>query len=342
MFAHLSNKRLLALRIHVQRRILGEIISKSDIPDHIDQVSLTAGNLISVLEAALTDCFNMPLCWLKCDGEASIVDMLRRLMHALALGFASSFEALNELGRTIPGRAKRFRIEYSLLTFFKQGLDYLRTISALQAEGYQTPKERGQPNKRAKVEGSQYAVNNYLSRALTRMTQMDWKTGNLSHSEFLEGILCLILRHTGELLSLTVFDEHVAKSGNPGKISSGHSVSKTKATNYEFRYIAGILHAALGGQKNNELISKILEERRSGRSASLSGDTLLKAKQLLQNTLVKSTIGVEVEVLRLVDQPEGFEPYSLGVSHRGKQYGPEWFMEAVWGLVGWELATSKD
>jgi hypothetical protein len=279
----------------------------------------------------------MPLWPLKCDDELQTILFFQQLMHQIALGFCSSFEALNDLARTIPGRRKRFEIVIGLVTFFKHALDYLHTISGLQAER-QNADERGLRNKRARIEQNEYAVNKYLSRALVQMTGMDWKTGHLGHSEILEGMLCSVLAHTGNLLSHTIFNEHVAASDKQGNISLRGPTSQTAATKFEFRYIIPILHAALGGNTRRELVAKVLGDRRTGRSASSEGHLLSTAKKLLQNTLVKSAVGADVEVLKLPEQPEEVEVYSPGVSDRVEQYGPEWFLEAVWALVGWDLA----
>jgi hypothetical protein len=325
------------LRICRQRHELETTTKDGNIPALIDNLWKSACELLALLEAALSECL-MPLWSLKCDDEPRTVLLFRQLMHQIALGFCASFEALNELSRTIPGRKKRFEIVVGLVTFFKHALDYLHTFSCRQAERENNDKQ-GLQNKRARAEQSEYAVNKYLSIALAQMSQMEWKIGQPGHSEILEGMLCSVLTHTGHLLSYSIFNEHVAGSDKPGNISLRGRPLQTTATKFEFRYIIPILHATLGGTARRELVARVLGDRRLGRSVSLEGQLLLNAKKLLQNTLVKSAVGVEVEGLKLPELPEEGETYSPSFSHRVEQYGSEWFLEAVWALVGWDLAV---
>jgi hypothetical protein len=301
-------------------------------------VSASASDLLNLLNTALSDCL-VPIWSLKCNEESQIVLLLQQLMHQMTLGFCSTFEALDELARTIPGRKKRFKVTNQLVTFFRNALDYLHLVSGFQAERDNEDKGRLR-NKRVRMEQDEYAINKYLSRTLVHICQVDWKIGQLGHSEILEGILCSIFNHTGHLLSHVVFKEHVAGSDNLANISIGDATSATAATKFEFRYITPILHAALGGTTRRELVDRILgDSRHTSVSVDLHGNFISKAKKLMQETLVKSAVGADVEGLKLPAQPEEAETYSPGVSNCVEQYGSEWFLEAVWALVGWELAV---
>lgn len=332
-----TNAAFAAFRIFRYRHELEKVTKDPSFPDHIDNIWKSARDILGLLEAALSDCL-MPLWTLKSDGESQTVRLFQQLMHQIALGFHASFEALNELVRTITGRKKRFEIVIGLVNLFQHALDYLHTLSGLQADR-DNEEKRSLRNKRVRMERSEYAVNKYLSRALVQMTQMDWKTGQLGHSEILEGILCSVLTHTGHLLSHTIFNEHLAESDKPGNISLRRPISATAATKFEFRYVIPILHAALGGNTNRELIARVLGERCSVTSSNLAGHLLSNAKKLLQNTLVKSAVGADVEVLKPPTPIEEEEAYSPSVSHRMEKYGSEWFLESVWALVGWDLAV---
>lgn len=267
-------------------------------------------------------------------------------MHQIGLGYRSSFEALNQLARTIPGRKKRFEIVYSLVIFFHKALDHLHNVSNLQAEHEMEENQRLR-KKRTRTEQSEYAVNKYLSSTLIAISQMEWKSGQLGHSEILEGILYTVLDHTGRLISHTVFNEHVAESDRPGNISSASPESSTEARKFEFRYIIPVLHAALGGSTRKELVARVLGDNRSnlnvqrrmGSSSVQDCDLLLKSKKVIQETLIKASIGAEVDALRLPTPPEVETNYSPHVGDSVEQFGPEWFLEAVWALVGWELAV---
>lgn len=277
----------------------------------------------------------MPLAHLKYDEEPQTVRLFKQMMHHITLAYCSSFEALNELGRTIPGRKKRFDVVHLLVAFFSKALDHLHTVSRFQAD--HENQEKCLRNKRARIEETEYAVNKYLSRTIVQISQMDWKIGQLGHTEILEGILCSVLNHTGQLLSHVIFKEHVAASGKRANISTSPA---TAATKFEFRYVIPILHAVLGGSTRNDLVTRVLgDSRRSDGSAEHPGNLVSKVKRLIQETLVKSALGADFEGLKLPTQPADSEAYSPGVSHRVEQYGPEWFLESVWALVGWELAV---
>lgn len=334
---NITNNPLTVLRIGRNRRDLKRIAKDSNIPDHIDTLWRATCDLLKLLGVALSDC-STPLWSLKCNDEPQTVFLLQQAMHQVALGCLSCFEALNELARTIPGRKRRFEIVNGLVAFFNKALDHLHTVSGLQAE--RENEQRGiLCNKRAKTEQSEYAVNKYLSVTLVQVCQADWKIGQLGHSEILEGILYSVLNHTGHLLSHTIFEEHVAASGKRGDISVGSTSPATAATKFEFRYIIPILHAALGGTARKDLVAQVLgDSRRLGRSADQHGSLVSKAKKLMQETLIRSAVGADVEGLKLPVQTEAGEVYSPSVSHRAEKYESEWFLESVWALVGWELA----
>ena len=257
-------------------------------------------------------------------------------MHQVTLGYFASFEALNEIAETIPGRKKRFDVTHRLVSFFRTALGHLNSVSTLQNE--LESDMTGRPNKkRLKKEVSEYAVNKYLTKTLVQICQIDWKTGMLGHHEILEGILCGVLSHTGHLLSHLCFKEHVAGSEKQGNISMGIPSSRTVATKFEFRYIIPILHAALGGNSKKDLIAKILAQRK-GRAGDTNGDMIWKAKKKMQEQLVKSAIGSDTEGFEWLAPPETAEVYTTEAN--AEQYESEWFLQSVWALVGWELAIT--
>jgi hypothetical protein len=286
---------------------------------------------LNLLETALND-FSIPLSTLKFTDESRTVFLLQQMMHQITLSYLTSFQALEELARTIPGRKKRFAVAHSLVTFFSKALDYLHSLSEMQAEQELQDRSRLR-NKRARKAEGEYAINKFLCRTLVQICQMDWKVGQLAHSEILEGILCSVLTRTAHLLSHVIFKEHVAGSGKVGNISVDRLASSTVATKFEFRYIIPILHAALGGSERKELVAKVLAGSRRS--------TISQAKKLVQETLLKGAVGdADMEGLKLPEVPsdEMFPIIQSGV-YDSEQYGSEWFLEAVWALVGWELVV---
>ncbi|KAG0648961.1 hypothetical protein D0Z07_4820 [Hyphodiscus hymeniophilus] len=329
------------IRIGRHRRELEKTTRDSEIPEQLDNLLSTACKLLNLLDESLSVCL-APLPQLKCNDESRKVLLLQQMMHQITLAYMAAFEALNELAKTIPGRRKRFGVSNKLITFFCTALNHLHRGSTLQANGEYNQKD-GPRIKRARMEVGEFAVNRYLSKTLIQICQIDWKPGLLGHGEILEGILCSVLNHTGQLLSHVVFKEHVADSDRPGNISMERPSSPMVAKDFEFRYIIPILHAALGGNSRKDVVAKVLAENQlgMGTAAVLNGHTLSMVKRRMQEQLIKSAVGSDAEGLKLPIPPEDAEVYSDGVSLENKDES-EWFLEAVWALVGWELAVERE
>lgn len=324
-------------------------MKESNLPEYLDNLVKSSNQVLRVLEAALGDC-TIPLWSLKCKDDVQMVRLLQQLMQQIILGFSSCFNAVNELCLTIPGRSKRFATVYGLAMIFKKALDHLRTTCTLQAEN-EIEDGRRTRSKRAKID-DEYAVNRYLCQALISITLTEWKVGKPGHADILEGILFSILDHTGRLLSNAVFNEHVAISNKVGNIAADSPAPLSKAASLEARYIIPVLCAALGrSSTRRELVARILSERPTNskeqihqsslrESADYGHNLLTKTRKKLQETLIKSaTGGEELDCLNLPSPPDedldsSFEPASCA-----EKYSPEWLLESVWTVLGWELAV---
>jgi hypothetical protein len=322
-------------------------MKESNLPEYLDNLVNSSQQVLKLLEAVLEDC-TIPLWSLKCSGDVQMVRLLQQLMHQIVLGFRSCFNALNELCLTILGRSKRVEIVYRLAIFFKKALDHLRTTCTLQAENEIQDRRRTR-SKRAKID-HEYAVNKYLCLALVSITQMEWKVGKPGHSDILEGILFSILDYTGRLVSNAIFNEHVAKSKKVGNITMDGPAPLTEAAKIEARYIIPVLRAALGGSSaRNELVARILSDRpinpkepsQSGVQTAVNDgtDLLTKTRKRLQATLIKSALGGEgLEGLSLPSLLDEHVDYSCEPDSCAEKFGPEWLLESVWTVLGWELA----
>jgi hypothetical protein len=274
--------------------------------------------------------------------------LLQQLMYRVELCYRSCFSALNNLCRTILGRQKRFDIVYRLVMFFNKAMGHLQTLCSKQAK-HELDERLQMQNKIVGVVDDEYAVNKYLTQTLVSITQVEWMVGQPGHSDILEGILFSVLEHTGRLLSNAVFKEHVATSNRVGNITKGGSPILPEAAKLEARYLVPVLHAAMGrSPARKELIAKVLADSRTAsaeqarpRVSSLSNhDLFQKAREMVQNSLLKSAVGgEELEGLRLPTRPEDHVEYAPGVDICVEKYGTEWFLESVWALVGWELAV---
>jgi len=326
-----------------QRGNLEHIAKDSNIPDHLEDLSRATIQVLAVLDNTLSDC-SIPLWSLRCDADQKVAFLLQQVMSQIALSFLSCFNALDELCRTILGRKKMLDIVYRLVTFFSKALDHLRTICSIQAEN-EVAERRRLRSKRSKVD-DEYAVNKYLTRTLVSITQIDWKIEHPGHSDILEGILFSIMEQTGRLVSGAIFKEHVASSDFIGNITKNETLLLPEAAKLETRYIIPILRGGMGTTSaRRDLIARILAG--SSLNATLqtgskrqANDLLAKARKKIQSSLVKSAVGGhELEGLRPAKPPEQDIDYSPLTMPHVERYGSEWLLEAVWALVGWDLAV---
>ena len=267
-----------AIRIARHRRDLERITKDSGVPEHIDTLSSSACKLLSLIDVAMSECL-MPIWQLNCINHSQIILLLRQMMCQINLAYVASFEALNELVQTIPGRKKRINVTNRLVTFFKTALDHLHSISTLQADLERDQKGRFR-TKRAKAEPVEYAINEYLTTALVQICQLDWKTGNPSHrgsrryhllGTYPYRAFALSCRFQGARRRICEARKHFY-----GQAGHHHRQSVLNT----MRYIIPILYAALGGNLRKELVAEVLTQSRSS-AVDTHGDTMSKAKTLM-------------------------------------------------------------
>ncbi|KAK0125449.1 hypothetical protein ONS95_000537 [Cadophora gregata] len=333
------------LRLIRQRTELQKAAQHFSTLDQINILTTNVVNTIGLLENCFFDCC-LPLKKLKTNSEDSrSLLLLQQLMHQTALSFLSCFRAMNQLFLTIPGRTKQREVVSRMVMFFSKAVDFLQTVSTLQSEDEQIQQSRNMRNKRPKLEPAEYAVNKYLAHVLVSIAErLEWKSDQTGHSDILEGMLLVVIQHTGRVISDCVFGEHVAASDRPGNISNSPDAPVNGFVRPESRYMTRILHATLGGLDRRELVIDVLARSASVGKSSLSGsattgDILRKAKKLLQSTLLKSTIGgLELESLRVPRLPTEISLVDDATTNVLK-YGKEWLLETVWGLIGWDMVT---
>ncbi|PVH89624.1 hypothetical protein DL98DRAFT_647356 [Cadophora sp. DSE1049] len=333
------------LRIIRQRIQLQNAAQQFSTLDQINILTKCIVQTISLLENSITDCC-LPLKMLKTNREDSrSLLLLQQLLHQIALSFLACFNAMNQLFLTIPGRMKQREVVSRMVMFFSKALDFLQTVSTLQSEDEQSQRNRNTRNKRPKLESAEYAVNKYLAQTLVLIAKkVEWRVDQTGHSDILEGMLFLVIQHTGRLISESVFGEHVAASDNPGNISNSPDPPLSGVMSPDSRYLVQVLHAALGSADKKELVIEILSRstslvNSSSSGSATTGDMLSKAKKLLQSTLLKSTIGgPELESLRLPRLPTEISNVD-DMRTDVEKYGKEWLLETIWGLIGWDMVT---
>ncbi|CZR57302.1 uncharacterized protein PAC_07191 [Phialocephala subalpina] len=343
-----------ALRIGRQRTALETTTLDSGNLDKINALAAQTLQVLALLKSALPECC-LPLRLLKDkDENAKVAFAFQQVMNQSALAFLACLTAIDDLCRTIPGRANKAEIVYRMVMIFKQGLNLLQTVNddqgAHQAihEGHST---RHKSHKRQRIDEGEFLVNKYLTKALAGIAHnAQWKVHQPAHSEILEGLLSSILEHTGRLVSEAVFGEHVATSNLPGNITRDGGPVVRGFTRPEARYIVEVLHATTGTGTRSGLITQMLAAGKTPLNSNLRtsnpnspdffGNLLSKAKELLQSTLMKSAVGgADLDGLRLPTPPPEMSIVS-DVADMEK-YGKDWLIEMVWGLIGWDLVCLK-
>ncbi|TVY39074.1 hypothetical protein LSUB1_G003833 [Lachnellula subtilissima] len=323
--------------------------------EHLDEAIKCSLQILMLLENALTDC--VPLLSLRMGNQdPQTCEFLQKLVHhQVFLGFQSCFVALDNICATIPGRTKKSVLVNRMVMFFNKTLDFLQTFGNLQAEIKEAQNSQRLRNKRAKIEKGEYAMNEYLGRALSAIvSHLGWQVGKPHHSEILEGILFSILKHTGHLLSDAIFSEHVANSTNPGHITQGTAPLKPATAKPEFRYIVQILRAALGSVEKKELVAKVLASDRNhldhlkrinslAPSSSFTRDLVSNKMRLIQSTLTKFAVGRnDLASLELPLPPVEESNFSIETVNKEELYSSVWLIEEVWALIGWEKIVGED
>ncbi|KAG9230149.1 hypothetical protein BJ875DRAFT_499391 [Amylocarpus encephaloides] len=329
------------LRLGRQRTNLQKITRLANDLDYLEDIMQHLAKLLSLIHSAMVDCCS-PLCTTTANqADSHVIKVLEQSMAQIALSYDTCFTALNEICQTMVGRTKKDLIIHKMIGTIGTGMDLLQTFSTIQGET--SYEERAFRNQRSQshVPKQEFIANKYLAGALsTIVSQLDWEVNKPGHSELLEGILFKVLEHTGRLVSMATFREHVATSEKPGHISIGLASTEIDAVTYESRHIVQILYAALGGLEKQKLVSRVLAAGRSTTSTLTKADNanmLVVAKRLIQSTLMKSVFGgVNFETLRLPRGSLHENESPVSALSGAATYGSEWLVENVLTLVGWD------
>ncbi|EPE33711.1 hypothetical protein GLAREA_06724 [Glarea lozoyensis ATCC 20868] len=334
---HLLRMSSCVFRINRQRGNLEKITALvgNDLDYLVDTID-HANKLLALLETHLLDCCTPLRLVSSANVNPRILRVFEHFMHQLSLGYQLCFDSLNEICRTMLGRTKKNDIIYRMTRYIQKAIAFLHDISLAQEyKESKAPRRQGSNGH----DGIEYIVNKHLAISITSMLAgLEWEAGKPGHSELLEGILYTILQHTGKLVSVAVFNEHVASSKNEGKVTENTQSGEVCTAKFESRYIIQILYTAIGGATKTELISQVLAAGRSNMSKDGKGDLISKARKLLQSTLINnSTGGVSLETLRLPPPPSEDTAIPDDVHHSVERYSSEWLVEMAWALVGWDM-----
>ncbi|RDL39701.1 uncharacterized protein BP5553_04041 [Venustampulla echinocandica] len=331
-----------ALRISRERSNLEKIAQNLD-PSNLQVAIAHSREFLLLVDTAITECC-IPLQYLKTNTkDAHTLHILQQLMQQVSLAVQISFDFLNVLCRTIAGREKRNHVVYRIAVFFDKALGLLQQLSNMQAAYENKRGSHISLREPCLEEGVEYAVNKYLAGALSStISNLKWEVGKPGHRPVLEGILYAVLKQTGRLVSEAIFQEHVGSSKNPGNITEMSVGSDSNTASLESRYIVQILYVALGGSARKGLVAEVLASENSPRTQRQhnTSSLLFRETNRIQNMLVKSAIGGdEFESLKFPASPIENIDIPIIPNTDIVPYGPVWFIERVWTMVGWDMAV---
>lgn len=171
------------------------------------------------------------------------------------------------------------------------------------------------------------------------------------HQALLEGFLFVLLSRVGELLSNFVFQDIQARPdlfANPAKLpvpagllGIGVNDHSQRAARLEAKHVISTLERTVAVMNTSRSPS-------SARILQSDGDSKILTRGLrkqLQNTLLQAVFGESPKwknTLQAVSQPdqEGLEKL-LNHSPTSEQATPDWFIQEVWRIIGWELLEKR-
>jgi hypothetical protein len=272
-----------------------------------------------------------------------------RPLNTITAIFNICLRGLSHLCRDIKGRRYKGQAIYSIVHFFKANLRRLDTLCAEEAAQRPSNISNDEPTSI----NAQFRTNNtmlisiYAKFLASLLTCSEIRKTHLCNIEVLEGMYATLLDDLGRVVSQTVFREHVPSSNKPGRIGSApEEISAPEMVlSMEFtgHYLATVLKSAMEGNSDIEkhsLAAMLAGPKFSSMNAG-KGQILSRAKQRLQETLLKGIFGHDVEEWRnALKAPEVEDGWDANTPVIPQVQGGT-FMESVWSAVGWDLVLSR-
>lgn len=272
-------------------------------------------------------------------------------------------EAVLHLCRDIQGRSFKDRVIYSFVKLFKSIVSYNKNLCTTLAIAEIANRKRITPtNSHSSITNELWSGSRHLLRARSKFlaSLLTCPTYNLeygTHRSVVEGMLAVLLKRVGELVSKSVFGEEIAASNLPGHISTvlattAPNETEQIATRLEAEQMKWILRQITMPARdrvakpndNGEVSPKHLSDLIKGRAGHLETnvDAILGiARRKVQETLLKGLFGADGTEFRLAlnipewDGEEEEEVVKMDVDANAE------FVEAAWECVGWEILDSK-
>ena len=319
--------------------------------------ALLSNSLIVVVPSASAEKANAP----------TPTTTIRSAILAIQMSYHSCLLGLDKLCVTSESTRQVGSVVYEVTVLFETALAKISALVVQQAERRVEPKLKAKTSKaksrtpkrsyEPSSEDHHVICQGLTQLAVTMLTTLD--TSNPSHSQILEGCLCVFLDRLGSSLSLAVFTETLPSRQRemftgvrPPKglqyMSTFDKETALRAVQLEAPYLIYILdnvmtlvssHEALDRSQPTSLFSLFKDSRTSNCSF------VAQIKEKLQNSLLKGVFGDDDEtfcnVLQIPERP------GRGVDNSPVQVGPveqtlEWFTSEVWRALGWRILTGDD
>lgn len=165
-----------------------------------------------------------------------------------------------------------------------------------------------------------------------------------THESLITGITCNVLDHIGTMLSTLTFGGITRENKCVGMLlpsglenqPSEQSKLERAAAMAEAPFLVFVLQELMGILKQPSLLN-------CTQKSIQKGQTLPYLRTRLQNTLLRGIFGDEEDFINALQYPKAL-PFKNMVAKPGSNLSdesPEWFIQRVWDLVGWDVLASS-
>ncbi|KAH8427184.1 uncharacterized protein LDX57_004899 [Aspergillus melleus] len=201
--------------------------------------------------------------------------------------------------------------------------------------------------------GAQLSPHSEIASQIARLLNsmmISLDVASAGHQSLLEGFIFVLLSRVGKLLSLFVFQDlqiqpdlhaDTEKLPTPAGLHEVDMKESQSAAKMEARHAIWLLERALA----------VMDDFRSSAPLSvsqyISANNIFssKAKERLQSTLLQAVFGESSEwgqALQPIAKPDQKDlDRLLSCSQTSEQATPNWFIQEIWRLLGWEMLERK-
>ncbi|KAI9043498.1 uncharacterized protein KD926_003649 [Aspergillus affinis] len=202
--------------------------------------------------------------------------------------------------------------------------------------------------------GAQLGPHSELAAQITRLLNsmaISLDVASAGHQSLLEGFLFVLLGRVGKLLSLFVFQDlqsrpdlhaDTEKLPTPAGLNEVDMNDQSQsAAKMEAKHVIWLLERALAVMDNFQTSAPTPPSQNIGVNSIFTS----KIKERLQSTLLQAVFGGSSEwrhALQPTNKPDQRDlDRLLNHSQTSEQTTPDWFIQEVWRLLGWEMLERK-